>query len=202
MKPRAIDHAQERFDAAAQRLKILGRDPITYKQFRPLWAELLVALNAGTEKLFSGARGCTKSETWRNKHRNLQRTDPLIRYLHQARNADEHGIEEITEVIRPTWDLHGVRSGHTIMTDGRGVPIIVSSPNVPPPRVDYRPTRINLIDVVNSEYGDRFPVPREHLGRPIPLPEGRSAPGPLEVGGLGLEYLGAMLAEARALPAH
>lgn len=141
----------------------------------------MLALNAAFLKLEKGARGCGKSEGWINRHKNTRRTDPLLAYLHQARNVDEHGLEPVSRA-----------TPGRIVPRAEGGAIIVSI------------GRIHLVEVVDDRYGDRFPVPRSHLGKPIdPMtPFADRDIGPWETGKLGLEYIRAMLMEARSLPSH
>lgn len=164
--------AQARYDSL-----FTGLD---YEQFQPVWTEFLLALNAAFSKLEKGARGCGKSEAWINRHKNTRRKDPLLSYLHQARNADEHGLEPVSSSTPGKFKRRA--DGAIIVAIGR----------------------IHLAEVVDDRFGDRYPVPQSHLGQPIaPMTPFRDRQiGPWETGKLGLAYLWTMLAEARSLPTH
>lgn len=95
-----------------------------------------------------------------------QKNDPLIQYISQARNADEHGIDDITlkaggsVAINPT-EVDGVRvlknlslsSGVLRFEAPHGAVISFEPGSVIPQPVRNR----------NQEY----PVPDQHMGKPI-----------------------------------
>jgi hypothetical protein len=58
------------------------------------WWTFLLAASGVYLKLEQGAKGNGKSESWFGKVKHLRKTDPLLSYIHQARNCDQHGIDD------------------------------------------------------------------------------------------------------------
>ncbi|MDP3655546.1 MAG: hypothetical protein Q8R45_01090 [Brevundimonas sp.] len=179
---------------------------LNYAQFRPVWTQYLLALNSVFSKLEQGAKGCGKSEAWYGRQKHLRRKDPLLAYLHHARNSDEHGIAPISKATPSTVRL--MDKGPVTISGSFGGAQGFSGLYVHPredgttPRLEVQVGRIFLVDVTDDRYGDTFAVPAEHLGKPIaPLTQSGDI-GPWEVGRDGLAYARAMIAEARDLPEH
>lgn len=131
------------------------------------------------------------------RRKKRQRTeDPLLCYMHQARNSDEHGIAPVTEqrgtslaVGKPGEHVHIGRlefrqSGQTIFVSGSATD---STGKDAPIRV--RP-RVILIQVEDERFGTKFDPPDSHLGNPM------QDDSPLNVASLWLKYLAALIDEA------
>jgi hypothetical protein len=166
----------------------------------------LLALNATFSKLEQGAKGCGKSEGWYGEHKHVRRKDPLLAYLHQARNSDEHGLSPVSKATPGGVGINPPPGSNRIdlVTTGENGQVTVH-PNADGrmPSITVKLGRIHLVEVRDDRFNDVFPVPQTHLGRPIePIIKLGAEVGPLEVGALGLAYVRAMLAEARELPSH
>jgi hypothetical protein len=61
-----------------------------------LWENFLIAANGIYSKLERGAKTNGKSKAWYGRKKHERKNDPLLSYLHHARNAAEHGIQRIT----------------------------------------------------------------------------------------------------------
>jgi hypothetical protein len=71
------------------------------------WTDFLLASSTIYSKLEQGAKGCSKSVPWFGRKKNERRSDPLLRYLHFARNSAEHGIERVAATSPPNWSYDG-----------------------------------------------------------------------------------------------
>jgi hypothetical protein len=132
---------------------------------------------------------------WYDKIEHARKTDELLIYVRHARNADEHGVEEITQkqmrhilmkpkdrTKRTQVDYVGMRtdpSGNTTVAAG---PIAMQNLNI-----EVTPSKVVLIPV--RDRGSTYQPPAQHLGMPI-------TPDPIEVARLALAYLEATLADA------
>lgn len=193
MKLIAISKASVRLDRAREAFNRIQASR-AYGEFEAAWTDLLLNLNSIHSILEQGARE-PKSNGWFGRRKNERRKDPLLQYLHQARNADEHGLEPVTE-FQPGSIVLGstsgssyigrleMKNGHIEVEDfrdtGGGIPYIQTEP----------PTA-RLVTVRDGRFGDAFNPPSEHLGQPI---EDKT---PLGVAKLGLAYHERMLDEAR-----
>jgi hypothetical protein len=216
MKFSAINKAladARRAQMALQRLEASTELRTTQEE----WAEFLKAAGAIYFKLETGSRGCKKSEAWFRTVKARRKEDPLLQYIHQARNSDEHGIEEITAIdtggisisgdfpmdggglrwrtthnveIGPDGEPH-LKVNHTILENTVGVS---SNPNAKPLEVKIVEAHVRLIPVRNSIFGDIFNPPSEHFDEPL-LDQ-----SPANIAGLGLLAAFKFIAEAQQLP--
>lgn len=60
-------------------------------------SDFLVAANRVFSKLEQGAKTNGTSKGWFGRKKHDRRTDPALRYVHHARNADEHRLKKVTE---------------------------------------------------------------------------------------------------------
>src|SRR5262249_41256727 len=121
----------------------------SYAEFRAGWSDFLLAGGRVYTKLEQGAKSNNKSAAWFGKQKHERRTDPLLSYIWHARNADEHGLAEITEHtpggigIGSTGQTHiksMAISGRKIThLDATGSPLVVT----------ITPDRVRLMQVID-----------------------------------------------------
>ena len=148
-----------------------------------------VSSRFGFTKLEQGAKVSSKSKSWWIKQLHQRQTDPLLRYLWQARNADEHTLQQINQlqpasakVVEPKQE-DAAALERAMEKETR--------PWVPLGLVEWTPEHVALLRVTNR--GVRYDPPKEHVGKPI------TNSSPAHIGGLALTYLEAMLKEAESL---
>jgi len=61
------------------------------------WSDFLTAANRIFSKLEQGAKATEKSMGWFGQKKYERKTDSFLRYIHHARNVDEHGLARVTE---------------------------------------------------------------------------------------------------------
>jgi len=192
VSPKAIAQAEDRFakaERAVERLRIAK----SFSEAEGAWSDFLAAASTIYSKLEQGSKTNGRSTAWFGRAKKVRKDDPLLRYLHHARNSDEHSIADITERKPGSWGITGdVILNGTIGGPGSVLNVTGTNP-ARPPRVFVKPSRLELIRVTDDRYGDAFDPPAEHLGKPI---EDNT---PLPVAELGLAYLKAMIEEARRL---
>jgi hypothetical protein len=194
MKQSAIDQAKQRLERARHALKRM-EDAKTFASFETPWSEFLMAASGVYSKLEQGAKGCPPSEGWFGRKKHDRKKDPLLKYLHHARNTDEHGLGgttlQFTEVKIKNDKVNGIKvdlvAGDSVIRpvgDGAEIEVL------------RRYTALHA--VTDTRYGDTFMPPTEHLGRPIV--EGKDLVNALDVARLGLAYLDRIFIEATQLP--
>lgn len=110
-----------------------------------------------------------------------QKGDALIRYISQARNADEHGIDDITlkkggsVALNPT-EVDGVRVLENI-SFSNGV-LRFDAPHGA--TISFDPASVLPQPVRNR--GQEYPVPNQHMGKPI------TPTSLIEFAGLGVSF--------------
>lgn len=139
--------------------------------FAGKWASFLSALVRVFLKLKHGSQA-GPAKGWFDKITHQSRTDPLLKYLLHARNADEHGGEEITSTLEPA--IIGI--GFSVSKSGFYPGLMQGS------------ARIGLKPVVDR--GMRYDPPKEHLGQPL---QKKSI---LHVAELATAYYASMIKEA------
>lgn len=193
MKKTGIDKATKRAAAATTALESANA-ATNYDEFEAAWAQFLVAGNAVHTILEVAARDCPTSRQWFGQKKKIQRKDPLLCYMHQARNADEHGIEPTTTLEPGGLSIGATGAGvhiKSLTIDERGHLSVDATP-IGDGRmlVSVSPARPRLNIVCDNRYGTEFEPPTFHLDEPL------QNTSPLAVGSIWLNYLEGLLLEA------
>lgn len=179
------------------------------------WIDFLTAANTVYSKLEQGAKGCGKSEAWYGRKKHERKKDPLLAYIHQARNADEHGVSPISSVHPGGAVIRGegaykIDGGVVTSTTNFNVVFEQDGPRLevtgntdfglslvhesgPPPEVEILRPQVLLIPIRDERFNTVFFPPSSHLGKPV-------EPLARIVASLGLTYLEGLLKEAYSLP--
>lgn len=146
------------------------------KSYEIAWSQFLSQVTRVYSKLEQGAKGCKASEPWFGKKRHERRNDPLLSYLQQARNCDEHTIEHITQRKVDSLTAHfpptnECRVAFEFMVDDQGKRhyrnIEFKSPNGGIERVEYANPDVELVTIKDARSGKMFHPPETHLNKPI-----------------------------------
>ena len=128
---------------------------------------------------------------WRGRHEHVRNSDQLLRYLKQARNAEEHTVGETISKEAGGIGINA-SSGNSLyieqMTIDRGkVTIKGAKPGI---AVTVFPERAKMLPAVSRGVITR--PPEEHLGHPF------SSTNPVVVAEAGLAYYEGMVKDAMA----
>lgn len=196
MNPRAIDQAQLRLArlVLAEEALCLAK---TYEALESAWVDFLTAASTIYSKLEQGAKGFGPSEAWYGRKKNERRTDELLRYIHHARNSEEHGIDDVTQrwdehrYLTPNGDVFGINVPHgEAITDLHFV-------GADGERIEMNGVinpLIKLVEVHDWRYRDSFAPPKTHLGENLP-----EVIDPAYIASLARQYLIAIIDEAKTL---
>lgn len=165
-------------EKALQRMLVAG----DIEAFEGAWRDFLVNI----EKVWVKAeRECQAKKTFRNwqetfkKHREV---DPLLKYIYQARHADQHSVQDVLDHTPGRIEIPGpVAINSLIISDGKLVHYDGTQP------LTYYPPQIKLIRVTN--WGVDFDPPTEHLGSPL------VDAGPVGVARVALAFYSGFLAQ-------
>jgi hypothetical protein len=199
MKLEAITKVKMRLQRAATALEAI-RNATTLQELEPVWTDYLSAHNSIFTILEQGAKSEPKSRQWFGAKKQFRKKDPLLNYLHQARNADEHGIPSVIE--------HRLTGGITFGEQPAGLGNKITSVTFKPVgqkevvlahdeagianMTVLRPVML-LLRVHDDRFKTSFDPPTEHLGKPL------NNPRPVGVAEAGLSYAIHLIAEAEAL---
>lgn len=191
MNPDAVEQAETRLLKAEKALAEL-RATEYFDDAENAWSDFLLAASGVYSKLEQGAKGYSKSQPWFGREKNLRKTDPLLRYIHFARNADEHGIERVTEQSVDNIDL---KFNERKVIQFRKIDTITNEPISDLQDAILAGPTLKLIRVHDRRFGDFADPPETHLGKPTAF--GSSFPD--ELGDLALAYLRDMIERAANL---
>lgn len=198
MDPRAIAKAHQRLRLATKQLAA-AEAAHSYDDFSDAWYLFLIAAKNVYTCLEQGAKVSPQSRQWFGAKKNERKNDPLLQYLFQARDDDEHGLGDVTK-LNPASVAVGKRapgySSHialSISTDSAGSATIHELQSLDGLPVLIEPTQAHAVLLpVTARANVTYPPPEKHLG--VRLSDGL----PLTVGKLGIAYLEALVAEADA----
>lgn len=194
MDRHGVRQAWERLHKAQKAYSAIT-DAENFGQVESAWTDFLLAASAVYSKLERGAKG-TSSAPWFGKKKHERRTDPLLSYIHHARNADEHGIKAVTKRNEGGWTIKGggfFKVEGVIRTGKREIK--VTPVRGPAPTVEVVQPYVELVSVTDERFGDTFDVPKAHLGAPLTLKD----QSPQKIAALALAYLEQLVAEASRL---
>ncbi len=201
MKRVALEKAAGHLELACLAIEDMDRAS-DFKTYEQRWVEFLAQASRFYSKLEQGVKGCPKSEPWFGRRKHERRKDPLLCYIHHARNSEEHTIEHTTSMAAdaltgkaPDGDFE---ISFDFMVDKNGRQHFRNIRYKDATGADLPFTLVNaelvLLTAYDRQHGDKFDPPKMHRARPIvdTTPRG--------VAMLALAYLREMLDEASGLP--
>jgi hypothetical protein len=155
------------------------------------WTNFLIMSNRIYTKLEQGAKTDGASTAWFGRKKHERRKDPLLRYIKNARDADEHGLERVTErkpggvevkfnADEPDKPVNMER-GH-ISTGSSGIEMSFKFGEPTSVMIQHTPPSVRLVEVTN--YGDKYQPPDSD---------------PITVARRGVTFLETLIAETESL---
>ena len=214
MQQKAISKAQSRLRNAQEAVEKLAASN-SFDKYYDAWSAFIHNAKGIYTVLEQGAKINAKSNQWFGTKNSFRRRDELLRYVSEARNDDEHGIEPIMEQ-KPDEMLVGVSEAGTSRTfrdafgntvSGAGVAAYrfvgpgsareakrwkIKSTDGLPVKSVFNPGGVYL-KAVHDRSKVRYEPPKKHQG--LDLESGT----PLEVANLTLVYLKELVEEAEKL---
>lgn len=105
-------------------------------------------------------------EPWQRPFKECRESDPLLAYLRHAKNADQHTIQEVMEIVPGSRTINSVDGGSLYIEK-----LVLSGGSI----VEYRgdkpllitdtPATARMVSVIDR--GAEYPPPSEHLGLPL-----------------------------------
>jgi len=193
---RAITKAKSRLRVAEKALGELVSCN-QYEAFSDTWYTFLVAAKNVYTVLEQGAKLTARSRQWFGKIKQTRRDDELLQYLFEARNDEDHGLENSTEYVPERIAIGVARPGYSNAirvkgTIGHGGSLQVESLDASPVFVEKTPPHARLKNV--QARGPRIiRPPGTHKGLSL------SDNSPISVATLGLSFLAELVEEAEAL---
>jgi len=165
-----------------------------FEEAEDAWRDFLLSSAGVYSKLESASKRDNQSRLWFNKKKEERRTDPVLRYLHHARNSDEHTTERVLSRYADTGPIWGQkpRFGQRIPVQIQQLDPLTNEPIGTATEGFYSGSTIKLTNV--KDRGVVYDIPQSHLGKMIPFFE-----EPRDIALLALTYLEALVAEAETI---
>ncbi|WP_353742573.1 hypothetical protein WHX55_10985 [Pseudomonas fluorescens] len=165
---------------AAEKAIVQMKASTSMGEFEIHWKHFLSCLEKTFKKI---ERTCQPQanifQPWQGSYQRLRKKDMLLRYLKQARDADTHSIQEITQVKPGRTQMHSVgQSVHIrhMSTNDDGTINYDGTPMV----VSHTPATPIAVPVKNN--GEWYNPPTTHLGITVP------SHNPVTLAELGLSF--------------
>ena len=185
-----LKHPKSELYAAARAIEAMN-SAIDFETFELEWREFLSCL----EKVWiKTERAChqqrTRFQPWQGRYQALRKKDALLRYLKQARDADNHSIQDLSQdnpgslavkLMGPNGDLIEsieIKEEEVGQYDIDKLFIVITTPHVA------------ALPVKN--HGEWFKPPKLHLNKPV------EDDHPATLATLGFEFYSAFLANVEA----
>jgi hypothetical protein len=196
MEKAAIGKARTRLQKARESLD-RAKSSKDFGEFTSAWTDFLTATNNIHSTLRAGAQSNATSRQWVGGKKRIRTQDPLLSYLHQARNADEHGIEPVAELVPASLSISGaeIAKVQRVDRDGNNFNITLHPHIKELPTVTWNPATVKLIPVFDKRFNPtpKFDPPAEHLGNKL------LDTSPVGIGELCLAYYSSLIDEAEKL---
>ncbi|MBL8565783.1 MAG: hypothetical protein JNM89_08710 [Hyphomicrobiaceae bacterium] len=152
------------------------------------WQSFLMAAGSFYSVIEQASKANNQAREWFGRRKHVRKTDPLLRYIHHARNTKDHGCQRVFEPASTKLSLLTKGASVRLRSDGRNW----IAENIQGD-VKFANNTIKLVRVEDERFGDHFDPPTHHLNQQL---QNASA---LHVAELALTYLEAMLSEAMAM---
>jgi hypothetical protein len=194
MKKIAVEKAHNRVERATAAFDRIAHSD-NFASFAEAWTDFLLAANSVFSILEKGAKESPHSRQWYGGKKKQGRDDELVRYMAQARNADEHGIEPVVE-HDPGYFAIGDPGEHVVIQGLTANSSGISGTLIPVdgkyPTITIKPAHPKLIPVFDDRFGGQwFDPPTMHLGQKL------SDVSPLAAAEMMLKYVSDLVEEAQ-----
>lgn len=182
-----LKHPRAELRSAARSIDHM-RQAKSLDEFEAEWREFLNCLEKVWVKVERSCQSVrAEFEPWQAKYHRLRKKDMLLRYLKQARDADNHSIQEVTRIepgfrglrfINPTGGFikhMEIRGGEIVAYEGD------------PAVIEERPPHPVAVPVKN--HGEWFNPPTSHLEQPV------TTHHPVALAELGLRFYETYISE-------
>ena len=168
----------------------------SYEEFENEWKTFLSKLERVWNKAQDHYKRSPKWDGWKGKYIKFRKEDPLLKYLTNARGADEHTVSDITHNTPGELKI-----GLKLSNANRFIVLkraevyetgvyIETTSNDPDAEVilHFSPEKIQLLPVVNR--GTTYKVPTSHMGKEI------DPNNVIEIAKMGLSFYESFLIES------
>ena len=162
--------------------------------FEEYWLEFLTAWKGCYQKVQQAAKDTPQELQWFGAVNSERKKDPLLRYLFEARNDEEHGIVD-SLIAQPAMAMFRAikdfAKAHLVLKDGV-IHDIVDDHGERVAEFSHQEPHSAELKPVKDRAGRAVPAPTSHLGNAIEA-------NPHVAADLGLQWLDRLVAVAEAM---
>jgi hypothetical protein len=165
----AVKQAKLRLIKAEKALAIMQAAK-TLDDTEEAWTDFLIAAATIYSKLEQGSKQNPISKGWYERKKGERRKDPLLRYLHFARNSNEHGIERVVESTGENRDALTGRKlevNERVPTTVQQVDPITGQTFGPISKAVMAGPSLRPMRAHDRRFNDYCDPPETHLGQPL-----------------------------------
>lgn len=197
MIPRMLSQAKGRLKLCRRAFEELRKPETLFEpeEFQTHWVDFLVQWKGTYMKVQQAAKSTPQEVQWFGGINRIRRSEPVLRWLYEARNDEEHyGLSE-SAVHKPATSLYkiireGVRTLTTVPDDD--TKLVDQTGEVAAVLEHHEPQTDLLREVTERDGRKKVPPPDRYFGRPIP-------PQPGAVATLGLLWLNGLVTKAEEM---
>lgn len=163
------------------------------------WLDFLVQWKGTYTKVQQAAKDTPQEVQWFGNVNRERRGDPLLRYLFEARNDGEHGVDQSAVHTAPNFSVTATFKTLKIRTHPDGTIFVgpdgkpeMFADDEPIEGIAFNPAESHLLPVKEYDGKRTVPPPTSHLGSAM-------EPTPHNAAELGLKWLRALVAAAVAM---
>lgn len=183
-----LKHAKAELAHGARAIESMSRAK-SLEEFEAEWRTLLNCLEKAWVKT---ERACqpfaADFQPWQGQFLRMRKKDMLLRYLKQARDADNHSVQDMTKIAPGSVGYRFVNPTGGYIKEMRIVNGVVEHYEGDPMVAEVRPPHPVAVRVKNN--GEWYNPPTSHLGEPV------NTSHPIDLAKLGLAYYLGFVAQA------
>ena len=190
-----LKKAKQRLDQARSALSALPRCK-TFVEFEKEWLNFLLHAGGVYTQLEQATKPDVSSRQWYGAKKRQRKSDPLLSYMHHARNADEHTLEQVSDFkpgrisIGQPGSLPPGKSARVVMNIEKPVDFEYSFPGAESPLIEMNSLKLRAKPV--TDRGIQYEIPKSHLAKEI------SNPTPEKLAELTVQFVSDLIVEAES----
>lgn len=196
MIPRYLAQAKGRLKLCQRALTELSKVDFDAEDFQIHWQDFLVQWKGTYMKVQQAAKSTPQELQWFGGVNTERRGDPLLRWLYEARNDEEHfGLTDSASFKPAKYSYKVVNSGSRTVGTAPGDASKLIDPDTGDTVAvleSFEPQVDQLQEVTERDGKKKVPAPTRHLGKPIPSK-------PKVAASLGLRWIEAVVAKAEEM---
>jgi len=157
-----LKHPKSELKAAQNSLENM-RNSKSFEEFEEHWKTYLFCIEKVWNKIERSCMEFGDFQPWQGQYKKLRKKDELLQYIKQARDTDNHSIQDLSTLKKSRLNMTPLNKGshtikHMVVVSGQ-----LQHYEGDPMKVEFTPATIKANRVKNN--GRWYNPPRSHLGK-------------------------------------